>query len=651
MALDEAPVRARLDKDAGTPSMKLKHRHFGLAALLGLLLAGLPALADDDIPWRPDVRFSRTSVDDDIRSILRALLKTNGVSAIFRPGVEGPISLRFDDVEPSQAFEQLLTERGLAYEYNPDTRTVTIYKDAAVSFEPPGRTFISLSDTDFSAIRQMLTRFGLGLDGVAYDPATKTVSLHGRSDRIREIADLIGKVEDAARLRREKRREAIERDQAERRARMEADIYAELSSAEVKVIPLRFASVGQTQRQFQGRTVTVPGIAETLKAIIGDLEIGAVSENARGRDDSGESDVAFMRRIAALSRPRVSIDERTNAVIVRGSPDDIEVVADVIRELDQPLRMIEIEVIIATAQLGVAEELGVALRGSAAASGGPNRSVAGDTGTSGDQVGAQSDGLFDSDGLNALSLLPIAGSSSTLAAFVIRGASSILQVQLKALAEENKAQVVSAPRLVTLDNRTARITRSQNVFVQVDAGGDQGQNLAEIDTGLTLEITPSLVPAVRHGDDALIRLNLNAVNSAPGAGVFGQIDVRAQEVQTEVLVPNGGTYIIGGLFDDDRLERETGVPGLKDVPLFGRLFKENTASSNLSETIFFITPRLVEERPFAGDIATRLGTPDYIKARRARLDSASASMLDRPDQRPGDGFGPYRMISRLEEDE
>ena len=160
--------------------------------------------------------------------LLAALLRANGLSAIFRPGVEGAISLRFDNAPPKQAFEQLLTERGLAYEYNAATRTVTIYKDAAVSFEPPTRTFIALADTDFSAIRKMLIRFGIGLEGVEYDAATNTVSLHGRDDRIREIADLIAKVESAARARAEQRRAALERRKAERRAQIEADIYAEM---------------------------------------------------------------------------------------------------------------------------------------------------------------------------------------------------------------------------------------------------------------------------------------------------------------------------------------------------------------------------------------------------------------------------------------
>lgn len=619
--------------------------------LAAALIVSTPAAAvDADIPWRPEVRFSRTSVDDDIRSVLRSLLKANGLSAIFRPGVEGPISLRFDSVPPKQAFDQLMTERGLAYEYNPATRTVTVYKDATVSFDPPARTFVALTETSFSAIRQMLIRFGLGLDGVSHDAATNTVSVHGRADRIAEITALIAKVEEAARARAERTKARIERIQAEQRARIEADIYADRANAQVKVIPLRFASVGETTRQFHGRTITVPGIAETLKAIIGDLNIGG--EGAARTGAGGESEPEFLRRVASLSQPRVSVDRRTNSVIVRGAPKDIATIETVIRQLDQPLEMIEIEVVIATAQLGVAEELGLALRGSATKDGRANASSGVDTGTTGGQIGNDAGGgLFDSDGLNALSLLPTGAASSTLAAFVVRGASSILQIQLKALAEDNRAQVISAPRLVTLDNRTARITRAQDIFVQVDAGGDQGQDLAQIETGLTLEITPSIVPAVVGDDQSLIRLNLNAVNSAPGAGAFGQIDVRAQEVQTEVLVPNGGTYIIGGLFDDTRREREAGVPGFKDIPVLGRLFRNDTASSQLSETIFFITPRIVaRQAPFADDIATRLGAPEYVQARRRTLDAASADMLATPGAEVG-APRPFRLLSRLEEDE
>lgn len=236
--------------------------------LIALALSGAHAPAFvETIPWRPDIRFSRTSVDDDVRSILRSLLRANGLSAIFRPGVEDPISLRFDKVPPRRAFEQLMIEQGLANQYNPETRTVTIYKDAAVNFDPPERVLIVLTHTRYPALREMLVRFELGLDGVAFDAATNTVSLKGLSDRVKEITTLFNQVEAAAAQRIESDQALIKQQQAARRDQLEADTYAEIANAKVRVIPLRFASVGETTRQFHGRSITFPGISDTLKAI------------------------------------------------------------------------------------------------------------------------------------------------------------------------------------------------------------------------------------------------------------------------------------------------------------------------------------------------------------------------------------------------
>jgi type IV pilus assembly protein PilQ len=179
---------------------------------------------------------------------------------------------------------------------------------------------------------------------------------------------------------------------------------------------------------------------------------------------------------------------------------------------------------------------------------------------------------------------------------------------------------------VTLDNITARITRSQNIYVQVDtvnpAGGYGGVGLQEIQTGLTLEITPSIVPAQADRDQSLVRLNLRAENSAPGSGSFGQIDVNSQEVQTNVLVPDSDTFVIGGLFDDSNINTSSGVPYLKDIPLLGALFRDNKSQKSLGETIFFITPKIVDERSvLQSDIAVREGSAEYIRRARAELNA------------------------------
>jgi len=614
-----------------------------------VLVAPLPGKAQQAaLPWNDGIDYSRTSVDDDVRAVLRSILQTAGLSAFFRPGVEGQVSLKFDKVLPRHAFEQIVTEQGLAWDYNPATRTVTIFAEEAGGNQAPRREFITLTYASFPAIRAMLQRFDIGMEGVDYDPATRTVLVEGRGARIDEITSLIERVESSTGIRQAQAEESEAKRLVGRRAQIEEEMYQKALNAEVKIIPLRFASVGATTRTFHGKSVTVPGIEETLKTMLGDLNVARPGQrqNAGAGSQSGESDNAFFRRMQEIIRPQVSIDQRTNSVIVRGTPKAIRAVETVVLELDQPLQMIEIEVIIATAEVGVAEELGVAIRASASSQAGGNRSAAFDSGTSGGTVGNQGTG-FDSNGLNALSLLPAAAvANTTLASFVINGAGNVLQLQLNALEEENRAQVLSAPRLVTLDNITARITRAQDLFVQVDTGGDNGQGLAEIQTGLTLEITPSVVPSTVDEQRNLIRLSINAVNSAPGAGAFGQIDVRSQEVQTEVLVPNGSTYVVGGLFDDERRERDAGVPGLKDVPVLGYLFSDETTSNNLSETIFFITPRIIQEDiPFARDIAERVGTPAYIQRQRKRLARNSSQLMGQSDAAPGDA------IRHLEEDE
>jgi type II secretory pathway component GspD/PulD (secretin) len=171
--------------------------------------------------------------------------------------------------------------------------------------------------------------------------------------------------------------------------------------------------------------------------------------------------------------------------------------------------------------------------------------------------------------------------------------------------------------------------------------------LQEIQTGLTLEITPSIVPAETDRNEALVRLNLRAENSTPGAGVFGQIDVKSQEVQTNVLVPDGATFVIGGLFDDSQIISETGIPGLKDIPLIGALFRNSKNQKTQGETIFFITPHLIDERSvLQDDIAVKVGSEDYIRRERRALTTEVYDPANGTTTPSGDS-----RLSGLEEDE
>jgi type III secretion system YscC/HrcC family outer membrane pore protein len=589
---------------------------------LCLGLALWPAAASaavGDIPWNRSLTITRTSADDDIKNVFRSILQANGLSVSFGPQVRDTVSFHMEQVPIKQAFEQVIDQHHLTYSYNDATKTVFINAQSGAAGDAKNSAFITLSTVSYQDVVQAMNNLGLGLGGLKYDAASKTLAISGDEARVKQIQTLVDNLEGS-------------------RRRGGKDSAASLGPEEVKVIPLRFTDVGPSTRQFQGKTVTVPGIADTLKSVLG------LDERPPAMSGNDPSAAATPVAAAPYGHPRISIDPRTNSVVVQGSPSAIAAVEKIVNQLDRPLQMVQIEVLIVTANVGVARELGVAWRGSQVNTGNPNSSTAVDTGTSAGVTGSSgttgtgsgqvqngtNGQLFTSNGLDALSLLPAAAASATTASFVIRGGAAVIQSQIQALASQDRARILSAPKLVTLDNITARITRSQNIYVQVDtvgtAGGYGGVGLQEIQTGLTLEITPSVVPAQSDRDQSLVRLNLRAENSAPGSGSFGQIDVNSQEVQTNVLVPDNDTFVIGGLFDDSNINSTSGVPYLKDIPVLGALFRDNKSQKSLGETIFFITPKIVDERSvLQSDIAVKEGSAEYIRRARAELNAVNQS--------------------------
>jgi type III secretion system YscC/HrcC family outer membrane pore protein len=609
-----------------------------LGIALAIVLSGMSAaMAQGGIPWNHALTITRTSSDDDIKNVFRSILQTNGLSVMFGPSVHETVSFHLEGVPIDQAFEQLIDQHHLTYSYNPGTKTVVINAAGSAGGgggDQKGAVFVTLSTITYPEVVQAVGNLGLGLGGMKYDAASRTLAISGDPERAKQIQTLVENLEAAH------RRGGLNN--------------ASLGPEEVKVIPLRFTDVGASTRTFQGKTVTVPGIAETLRSVLGLDEHPAATAGAD----------APPAPPSPYGHPRISVDPRTNSVVVQGSHDAILAVEKIIGQLDRPLQMVQIEVLIVTANVGVAKQLGIDWRGSQVNPNGTPHSFAADTGTSagpstgGGTGGGSSSGqitngpggqLFSSSGLDALSLLPAAAAGATTASFVIRGGQAVIQAQLQALESKDQARILSAPKLVTLDNIAARITRSQNIYVQVNtvspAGGYGGVGLQEIQTGLTLEITPSIVPAQSDRDQSLVRLNLRAENSAPGSGSFGQIDVNSQEVQTNVLVPDSDTFVIGGLFDDSNINSDSGVPYLKDIPILGKLFSNTKNQKSLGETIFFITPKIVDERSvLQSDIAVAEGSNEYIRRARAELSAvANGANAD------SDHYSP--AVKSLEEDE
>ncbi|HRJ60642.1 MAG TPA: secretin N-terminal domain-containing protein [Azospirillaceae bacterium] len=418
----------------------------------------------------------------------------------------------------------------------------------------------------------------------------------------------------------------------------------DILNTKTEIIPLKYATVGATTQSFQGQTITIPGIDETLKNMLGintGTKGGDAKAGAPGVPVVEEQELARIRREMGQVPPIISIDPRSNSVIVRGSQTAVTEVRRLIEQLDQPLKLVQIEVMIVRARRGVSEQLGVRW-GGAALSGvgdtgalgfGVSTGIAADnlvspTGTIASQQNASTTTTNGSTTTNTtggrvatiippvdpFTLLPTTLGGS-LASFVFRGSNWALQAQINALAEANKLQTIAAPRVVTLNNLNAKITNDRSMYLETPSSPNAAGTFFEVKAGLTLNITPSLIDFRSPNRTNMVRMAIAATDKDITMSA-GRPTVVGNEVQTQVVIPNGSTFVMGGLMNDTRIEGNDGVPGLKDVPIIGSLFKSRSSNSDMQETIFFITPKVVQpDDEFASDVAQRR----YLDSQKAKL--------------------------------
>jgi type IV pilus assembly protein PilQ len=170
----------------------------------------------------------------------------------------------------------------------------------------------------------------------------------------------------------------------------------------------------------------------------------------------------------------------------------------------------------------------------------------------------------------------------------------LLDLRLQASESEGKIKIISAPRVLTLDNTAASIKQGLSYpFNKLDADGNTTTEFKDI--ALQLDVTPHVT------SDNRIAMKINVQNNEVGALIAGQISFTTKEAQTELLVDDGDTIIIAGIRKTRKDNSESGVPGLRKLPVIGWLFKSKTKSDDLEELLIFITPRIVTLEQRAGE--------------------------------------------------
>lgn len=304
-------------------------------------------------------------------------------------------------------------------------------------------------------------------------------------------------------------------------------------------------------------------------------------------------------------RGSVIFETRTNQLFVNDIPSKLEEIQGMIAKIDIPVRQVLIEARIVEASDTFGRSLGVRLgaldmrgvRGGTPGFGIGNDNRIAITGTYqgvGEQTlqaAATSGSYTPNTYFVNLPSTGFNGYSASSVALSLFGASSnrFLNLELSALEADGKGKIVSSPRVITADQVKALIEQGTELPYQV-ATSSGATALAFRKANLKLEVTPQITP---EGNIILdVDVNKDSVGQVTNAGYA----IDTKHVQTQVLVENGGTVVIGGIFLQSENSTETKVPFLGDLPVLGNLFKSNVRNAQRSELLIFLTPKVVTEK-------------------------------------------------------
>ena len=444
----------------------------------------------------------------------------------------------------------------------------------------------NFQDIEVRSVLQILADF-TGLNIIAADSVTGNVTLRLNDVPWDQALDLILKSKGLA-----KRQtgnvvlvaptaEIIKIEKEELSAKK---VVEQLEILRTEYIQINYAKAEEIQSLLVGSNVVRSSASKGKSSRSG---IFGGSNTTSSRSSSSESSET---QGVLSDRGSSTVDARTNTIIVKDTSKQLEMVREMIRILDVPVRQVMVEARIVIADKNFAQEIGVKFGvAKAAAAGSGKVFAAGARPTHGELV-PDTDGSFvtvpegDSNylvdlGASAINNHPVGALGMTLA----RAADYVLNLELSALENDNRGEVLANPRVMTSDRELAYIKQGVQIpFTTVSLEGTQTQL---IDAVLELNVTPQITP---DGDvimDLLIKKD--AANAAGG------IDKR--EIETIVRVKDGETIVLGGVYEGDTGKEQYKIPFFGDIPGLEFLFTKNIQSDKKRELLIFVTPKIIKD--------------------------------------------------------
>ncbi|WP_341303928.1 type IV pilus secretin PilQ [Pseudomonas sp. TMP25] len=293
---------------------------------------------------------------------------------------------------------------------------------------------------------------------------------------------------------------------------------------------------------------------------------------------------------AVADRGSVTVDDRTNSIIAYQTQERLDELRRIIAQLDVAVRQVMIEARIVEANVDYDKALGVNWRGAGV---GDNNFVVG--GSGGDRPGApgfgQNPGAQNpTPSLGSFVDMGVAGGSGIGIGFITDN--TILDLELTAMEKTGNGEIISQPKVVTSDKETAKILKGSEIPYQ-EASSSGASTTSFKEASLSLEVTPQITP------DNRIIMEVKVTKDSIGQVFPDGVSINKNEVNAKVLVHDGETIVLGGVFSNTQVKGVDKIPFLGDLPYLGRLFRRDTVKDNKSELLIFLTPRIMNNQAVA----------------------------------------------------
>lgn len=386
---------------------------------------------------------------------------------------------------------------------------------------------------------------------------------------------------------------------AKEKAQLTAEAEREtLETLRTEVFSLKY------QKAMDFRNMLLGGGTSTAGGATSGMSTGGSNGSAAGR----------MNRILS-PRGSVTFDARTNTIFVQDTPKKLEEIQAIINKVDVPVKqvMIESRMVIASntfskalgARFGISQtgtpgsntnlSIGGALGNKATAFTAPTTAGGTGTFTLGNQGGTIQSATLNNYTISSngqpdlMSNLPVTNAYGGIALSLLKlSANLLLNLELSALEADSRGKVISSPRVTTANQQKARI--AQGVEIPYQSATSSGATAVSFKKAeLSLEVTPQITP------DQRIIMDLDVRKDSRGETLPGGVAINTQNVQTQVLVGNGETVVLGGIYEQVSRKGTDKVPFFGDLPVVGYAFKRNTKQEDKTELLIFITPKVMDE--------------------------------------------------------